>query len=170
MEADSANQGGGVPIAGLAPAADHRPVLVIAGPGQFDHTIALVLAQLLERSGMQAQLQPHVAVSPLHIARLDTTGVNIVYLSCLHLGHNPTFLRYSVRRLRRRIPSAKIVACLWGSEGKDISEPDVLAVRRGLGLLANPSRAPKGPCLASSSWTNVLGLGGRGRAGFRLGS
>jgi predicted PurR-regulated permease PerM len=121
-EADSANQGGGVPIAALAPAADHQPVLVIAGPGQFDHTIALVLAQLLE-----AKLQPQLSVSPLHIARLDTTGVSIVYLSCLHLGHSPTLLRYSVRRLRRRIPSAKIVACLWGSEGKEIPKPDVLA-------------------------------------------
>jgi hypothetical protein len=89
-EADSANQGGGVPIAALAPAADHGPVLVIAGPGQFDHTIALVFSQLLERSGMQAKLQPQLSVSPL------STGVSIVYLSCLHLGHSPTFLRYSV--------------------------------------------------------------------------
>jgi hypothetical protein len=126
-EAKSAKRDGGVLITALAPAADHRPVLVISGAGQFDHTISLVLAQLLQKSGMQARLQSHTAVSPLHIAQLDTTGVSIVYFSCLHLAHNPSSLRYSLRRLRRRIPSAKIVACLWGSEHKDISKPDALA-------------------------------------------
>jgi hypothetical protein len=49
-----------------------------------------------------------------------------VYFTCLHLGHNLTSFRYSLRRLRRPIPSAKIVVCLWGSERKDISKPDVL--------------------------------------------
>jgi hypothetical protein len=127
-EPEPAKQDGRISItAAVPPAPVHRPVLVIAGPGQFDRTIALVLAQLLERSEMHPQLQPHVAVSPLNIARLDTTGASIVYFSCLHLTYNPSYLRYSIRRLRRRIPSAKIIACLWGSEETDIPKPGLLA-------------------------------------------
>ena len=126
-EAKSAKQDGAVAVTAPAPAPHHRLVLVISGAGQFDHTIALILAQLLQKTGMQARVQSHPAISPLHIAQLDTTGVSIVYFSCLHLGHNPTSLRYSLRRLRRRIPSAKMVACLWGSEHRDLSKPDVLA-------------------------------------------
>jgi predicted PurR-regulated permease PerM len=108
-------------------AAAGRPVLIVGGPGQFDHTIALLLAQLLEQSGIQPRLQPHTAISPVHIAQLDTTGLGIIYLSFLQLGHNPSYLRYSIRRIRRRFPSTKIVACLWGCEEKEILKPDLLA-------------------------------------------
>jgi predicted PurR-regulated permease PerM len=108
-------------------AAVHRPVLVVSGPGQFDHTIALPLVQLLERSGMHPRLHSYTAIAPLHIAQLDATDVSIVYFSYLSLGYNPTYLRHSIRRLRRRLPSARIVACQWGSVEDAISAPDSAA-------------------------------------------
>jgi hypothetical protein len=104
-----------------------RPVLCISGPGRFDDTIALILAQLLGRAGIQVRLERDAAISPLNIARLDVTGLAVVCLSYLHLGHSPAHLRYSVRRLRRRIPSATIVACLWGYEEGEVPQSDLQA-------------------------------------------
>jgi predicted PurR-regulated permease PerM len=115
-------------LTSIMPVVAERPsALVISGPGQFDGTVALLLTQLLEKAGMQIRLQSHSAISPLHIAQLDVKGVSIVYFSSLHLAHNPAYLRYAIRRLRRRLPSAKVVACLWGSEENEMPKAALLA-------------------------------------------
>jgi predicted PurR-regulated permease PerM len=100
----------------LAASAAGHPVLCVSGPGRFDHTITLILAQGLARDGIRARLETDAAISPLSVTQLDTAGVAVVCLSYLHLGHSPAHLRYSIRRMRRRIPSATILACLWGYE------------------------------------------------------
>jgi predicted PurR-regulated permease PerM len=108
-----------------ATAPQERPVLCISGPGRFDHTIALILAQLLGRAGIRVRLEADAAISPLNIAGLDVTAAEVVCLSYLHLGHSPAHLRFSIRRLRRRIPSATIVACLWGYEESEVPQSDL---------------------------------------------
>jgi predicted PurR-regulated permease PerM len=109
----------------LTPSPGAPPVLCIGGPGRFDDTISLILAQVLGRAGMRVRLERDTTISPLNIARLDVTGVAVVCLSYLHLGHSPAHLRYSIRRLRRRIPSATIVACLWGYEEGEVPQSDL---------------------------------------------
>ena len=111
----------------LALSPGERPVLCVSGPGRFDHTIALVLAEMLARAGLPARLETPAAISALNVARLDTADVKVVCLSYLQLGHSPAHLRYSIRRLRRRIPSAKIVACLWGYEEADVPKAELTA-------------------------------------------
>ena len=111
----------------LALSPGERAVLCVSGPGRFDHTIALVLAEMLARAGLPARLETDAAISALNVAQLDTAGVKAVCLSYLQLGHSPVHLRYSIRRLRRRIPSAKIVACLWGHEEIEVLKAELTA-------------------------------------------
>jgi hypothetical protein len=111
----------------LALSSGERPVLCVSGPGRFDHTIALVLAEMLARAGLPARLETAAAISALNVARLDTADVKVVCLSYLQLGQSPAHLRYSIRRLRRRIPSATIVACLWGYEEIDVPKAELTA-------------------------------------------
>jgi hypothetical protein len=111
----------------LALSPGERPVLCVSGPGRFDHTIALVLAEMVARAGIPARLEAAAAISALNVAQLDTAGVKVVCLSYLQLGHSPVHLRYSIRRLRRRIPSAKVVACLWGHEEIDVLKAELTA-------------------------------------------
>ncbi len=93
-----------------------NPVLCVAGRGPFDGTVAMMLAQLFEKHGLGCRLEADAAVSSSNIVRLNSAGVNMVCLSYLDLGSSPAHLRHSIRRIRRQIPGAALVAGLWGLE------------------------------------------------------
>jgi predicted PurR-regulated permease PerM len=104
---------------------DDRPVLCVSGPGPFDHTVALILAQLVESTGIRVRLESDAGISPLKVIQLATAGVRVVCLSYLYLGHSPAHLRYSIRRVRRRMPSATIIACLWGFDERSVPKSEL---------------------------------------------
>jgi hypothetical protein len=88
-----------------------------------------MLAQLLEKHGISARVVPSEAVSVANLFRLDVTGVQIACLSYLEPG-SFTSPRYLVRRLRRRVPQAKIVAGLWTLTANEVEARDALAATR----------------------------------------
>jgi predicted PurR-regulated permease PerM len=113
----------------LAPSWRETPVLCIAGRGSLDEAAAAMLAQLLGKHGVGARVVPSEAVSVANLLRLDATGVQMACLSYLEPGSftNP---RYLVRRLRRRLPQAKIFAGFWTLTAQDGEERDALAATR----------------------------------------
>lgn len=87
-------------------------VLCVAGRGSLDEAVAGMLAQLLTKAGIGARVVPNTAVSTTNLAQLDATGIRMVCLSYLEPG-DFTNARYLVRRLRRRLPDARIIAGFW---------------------------------------------------------
>jgi predicted PurR-regulated permease PerM len=79
------------------------PVLCIAGRTPLDEAAAVLFAQLSNAHGLAARVQSADALSTTNILRLDTAGVAIVCLSYLDAS-SPAHMRYSVRRLRRKLP------------------------------------------------------------------
>jgi predicted PurR-regulated permease PerM len=116
---------------------DDRPVLCVSGPGPFDHTAALILAQLLESTSIHVRLETDVRISPLNVVQLATAGVRVVCLSYLHLGDSPAHVRYSIRRVRRRMPSATIVACLFGFDERSVPKLEVTGANEHATALAD---------------------------------
>jgi predicted PurR-regulated permease PerM len=115
--------------------AEGKPVLCIGGPGPFDDVISAMLAQILEKHGIGARIESDAAVSALNIARMDAGKAEMIALSYLYLGHSTAHLGYSVRRIRRKIPGAKILAGLWCHEkGEQIAD----ALNRELSAEAVP--------------------------------
>ncbi|HLM42075.1 MAG TPA: AI-2E family transporter [Microvirga sp.] len=101
------------------------PVLCIAGRTELDRAAAEMLAQVLEERGIGARVLPPIAVTEGALGQLDLTGVEAVCLSYLH-PQPQVFARYICRRLRRRSPAVKLVACCWnsppsGSQAEDMS-------------------------------------------------
>jgi hypothetical protein len=96
----------------LLPSWHGKPVLCVAGRGSLDEASAAMLAQLLEMHGIGARVVPREAVSAANLGQLDVTGVQMACVCYLEPG---TFgnARYLVRRLRRRLPKAKIIAGFW---------------------------------------------------------
>ena len=113
----------------LAPSWRGKPVLCVAGRGSLDEASAAMLAQLLEKRGIGARVVPSEAVSVANLFRLDVAGVQMACLSYLEPGSftNP---RYLVRRLRRRLPQAKIVDGFWTLTAQEVEERDALAATR----------------------------------------
>jgi predicted PurR-regulated permease PerM len=89
-----------------------HPVLCMAGRSLIDEAAAIMLAQLSTAHGLAARVEGPEALSTTNVFRLETTGVAIVCLVYLDAS-GPAHMRYSVRRLRRRLPKATIIlGCL----------------------------------------------------------
>jgi hypothetical protein len=89
-----------------------HPVLCIAGRSLIDEAAAIMLAQLSTAHGLAARFEGPEALSTTNVYRLDTTGVAIVCLVYLD-SSGPAHMRYSVRRLRRKLPKAIIILGCW---------------------------------------------------------
>ncbi len=85
-----------------------HPVLCVAGRSLIDEAAAIMLGQLSTAHGLSARVEPAEALSTANIFRLETAGVAIVCLVYLDAS-GPAHMRYSVRRLRRKLPKAVIV-------------------------------------------------------------
>jgi hypothetical protein len=104
-----------------------HPVLCVAGRTPIDEAAAIMLAQLSTEHGLAARVEGAASLSTTNVFRLDTTGVAIVclvYLDARATAH----MRYSVRRLRRKLPKATIILGCWVN---DIDEAARDSLREG---------------------------------------
>src|SRR6476659_9606537 len=104
-----------------------HPVLCMAGRSLIDEAAAIMLAQLSTAHGLAARVEGAQALSTTNVFRLETTGVVIVCLVYLDAS-GPAHMRYSVRRLRRRLPKATILLGCWV---KDIDPAALELLREG---------------------------------------
>lgn len=110
------------------------PVLCIAGRTALDEAAGIMFAQLCNVHGLQTRVEGPDALSTSNIFRLQTEGVAMVCLSYLNAS-NPAQVRYAVRRLRRKLPRARILVGLWNGMAdfekatsvKEASKADELA-------------------------------------------
>ncbi|MDQ6867624.1 MAG: AI-2E family transporter [Pseudomonadota bacterium] len=103
--------------AGLAPGREsQKPVLCMAGRSFLDEAAAALLAQILGKHGIEVKVEPAGGgLGSGRISRLSTDGAQLVCLSYLDADLSPAGARFVVRRLRRRLPEANILAGFWQS-------------------------------------------------------
>jgi predicted PurR-regulated permease PerM len=89
-----------------------HPVLCVAGRSLLDEAAAIMLGQLSTTHGLAARVHSAEALSTANIFRLETEGVAIVCLVYMDAS-GPAHMRYSVRRLRRKLPKATIILGCW---------------------------------------------------------
>ncbi len=102
----------------------------MVGRSSLDEGAAIMLGQLTTAHGLPARVEGAEALSVANVFRLDTTGVAIACLIYLD-ANGPAHMRYSVQRLRRKMPKAKIILCCLM---KDLE-------RSGLGELREAAKA-----------------------------
>ena len=74
-----------------------------------------MLGQLSTAHGLAARVEGAEALSVNNLFRLETNGVAIICLVYMDAA-GPAHMRYSVRRLRRKIPKATIILGCWMKE------------------------------------------------------
>jgi predicted PurR-regulated permease PerM len=99
-----------------------RPVLCIAGRSFLDEAAAALFAQILEKHGMGATVEPAGALTAGRISHLSAEGVRLVCLSYLDADFSAAGARFAVRRLRRHLGEIKILAGFWQSGPGQASE------------------------------------------------
>jgi predicted PurR-regulated permease PerM len=125
------------------------PVLCIAGRGALDEAAASMLSQLLHKSGLKARVLPHEAASRLRIGALDGEGVSMVCLCYLEIGGAPSHLRYMLRRLRQRLPTARLLVGLWPVEQAILTD-DRLRAAVGADVYTSSLREAVEACLEAA--------------------
>ena len=88
------------------------PVLCAPGRGPLDEAVAIILTQLLNEHGLGARVEGVEAIASTNIYHLETAGVAMIcvsYLDASSLAH----MRYTIRRLCRRFPKARIMLGCW---------------------------------------------------------
>ena len=89
-----------------------HPVLCLAGRSPIDEAAAIMLGQLTTAHGLPSRVVGAEALSTANIFRLEAAGVAIVCLVYMDAS-GPAHMRYSVRRLRRKLPKATIILGCW---------------------------------------------------------
>ena len=111
-----------LPRAGPTTWDSEKPILCIAGRSLLDEAAAALFAQILEKHGMGATVGPAGALTVGRISRLSAEGVRLVCLSYFDADLSTAGARFAVRRLRRRLGEAKILAGFWQSGPGQASE------------------------------------------------
>ena len=88
-----------------------KPILCISARTPLDEAAAAMFAQLCRAHGLGTAVEAASALSTSNIDQLQTEAVALVCVSSL--GSSISALRYMVRRLRRKLPNAKIMIGLW---------------------------------------------------------
>jgi len=91
------------------------PVLCVAGRTGLDEAAAAMLAQLLSKHDLAARVEGSDALSTANIFRLQTKGIAMAIVSFMD-QRSAAQMRYTIRRLRRKLPDAPIVLGCWTAE------------------------------------------------------
>jgi len=98
------------------------PILCVAGRGPLDEAAAAILAQLLERHGLSARVEPADAIASPNVFRLETEGIALVCVSYLD-NSSIASMRYAIRRMRRKVPDAiMLLGCWTDSDPRHLQE------------------------------------------------
>jgi AI-2E family transporter len=89
------------------------PILCIASRSALDQAAAVMLAQILDKHGMAARVQPFIDVSSAKSFKVDALDAQIVCLSHFGAASSPVHVRYLIRRLRRVMPTAQFLTWFW---------------------------------------------------------
>ena len=86
------------------------PVLCVASRSALDEAACAMLAQLLDKHGVRAWVQPFADVASAKNFKVDTVDAPLVCLSYFGAASKPAHVRFLIRRLRRVMPQAKFLA------------------------------------------------------------
>jgi hypothetical protein len=85
----------------------------------LDQAASVILAQLLQKHGLPARVQPFTDVATARSFKIDALDAPLVCLSYFGSAGNPAHVRYLIRRLRRVTPNARFLAGFWMLVGQD---------------------------------------------------
>jgi predicted PurR-regulated permease PerM len=145
------------------------PVLCIAGRTPLDEAAAIMFAQLCNAHGLAARVEAAEALSTKNIFRLESSGVALVCLSYLDTT-NPAHMRYAVRRLRRKLPQARIMIGCWNGPDvaarletlREAAKADLYAttLREATRICVEEARSPRQPLAKSGHQRSITAEAG----------
>jgi predicted PurR-regulated permease PerM len=97
------------------PAADHG-VVCVASRGRLEEAAGMMLTQILSKHSLKAEMVQPQAVSRSQIDRLHCADAAVICICYIDAGDSTSHLRYLIRRLRQRVPTARLLVAIWPSD------------------------------------------------------
>ena len=118
--AESDSHEPGVDVSEPVPPAWQRDgaILCIGSRGPLDDPAAGMLAQILSKRGIGARAESFEMLSKTNIDRLDASNTRLICMSCLD-GSSSAYLRFALRRVKRKVPHVKILIGAWWMQSQD---------------------------------------------------
>jgi predicted PurR-regulated permease PerM len=95
-----------------------KHVLCVPGSGILDEAFTAIVAQAIGRQGIGVRTEARDALSVSRVFTLDTSDVELLCV-CYLATVTTAQIRYSLRRLRRRVPDKFILVTMAGAEDVD---------------------------------------------------
>jgi hypothetical protein len=112
-EALAATDAEEVETTSAARATSDGKILCIATRSALDGAAAAMLAQILEKRGLAAALQPVAPAGAGSGVPAEGRDAMLVCLSYFGAASRPAHVRYLIRRLKRLMPQTRFIACFW---------------------------------------------------------
>jgi predicted PurR-regulated permease PerM len=97
----------------------------VVGRSELDFAAATLLAHLLSRRGCRAEVVASLAVSRNKIGSFDAEGVSTIVVSYVDFSGATAPLRFLLRRLRQRLPEARLVMMVWPQDHSLVRDGDL---------------------------------------------
>lgn len=117
-------------------------VVVAGARGELDDAAAAMLAQLLQQQGAQARVVAHDSLQSATLREIDLGDPAVVVLSYMN-SDSLAHARFLVRRIRRRLPGAKIVIGFWNFPDAETGRRNPLEATRADGLATSLNEATR---------------------------
>jgi predicted PurR-regulated permease PerM len=135
-----------------------KPVLCIAGRGALDEASAAMMAQLLTKHGLGAEIAESNQVTRGSAGNLDASSFAMVCVAYLEVNGSPSHLRYLLRRLRARFPGVPLLVGVWPTEDPIRVDQRLRAVV-GADYYASSLREAVGICLDIAAGQGATQMG-----------
>ena len=101
------------------------PILVVAGNHPLDHAVAMMVAQLFTKHGLNARVMD---IDEASTHQGDPTGLSLICLSFIE-PLSTVHLRLAIMQARRRAPHAEVMLCIWQQRDRQLVDDLVKRVR-----------------------------------------
>jgi AI-2E family transporter len=93
-----------------------QSVVCVTSRGRLEEAAGMMLAQILSKHSFKAEVVKPQAVSRSQIGQLHCAGAAVICICYIDAGDSTSQLRYLIRRLRQRIPTARLLVAIWPSD------------------------------------------------------
>ena len=93
-----------------------QTVVCVASRGALEEAAGMMVAQILSKHGLKAEVVKPQAVSRSQIDQLHCADAALICICYIDVGDSTSQLRYLIRRLRQRVPTAQLLIAIWPSD------------------------------------------------------
>jgi predicted PurR-regulated permease PerM len=98
------------------PPGSTQRLVCVASRGLLEEAVGLMLVQILGKHRLKAEVMKHQAVSRSQIGQLRCADAAVICICYIDAGDSTSQLRYLIRRLRQRVPTARLLVAIWPSD------------------------------------------------------